>query len=241
MTDALEAASAQGWHEENHNAERTGWLRAAVLGANDGILSTAGLIVGVASAGQPANVTVMTGVAGLIAGAISMAAGEYVSVKSQADAEEVDKRIEARALKTHPEAEREELVQIYEKRGLDRTLAEAVTDQLMAHDALGTHMRDEIGITEELSAQPVQAAVSSAASFIVGAAVPITAVLLAPDDRIIPLVVAVTLLLLATLGAIGARVGRASMVRGAGRVLFWGVVAMLATAGIGSLFGTDIG
>lgn len=211
-----------------------------MLGANDGILSTSGLVVGVAAAGQSSEAILVTGVAGLLAGAISMAAGEYVSVKSQADAEAADKRIERQALKEFPEAEHQELVEIYRQRGLDAELAEQVATQLTEHDALGAHLRDEIGITETMSAQPIQAAVSSALSFVVGAALPVLTVLGTPLASLLPVLVGVTLLALALLGGAGAYIGQASVMRGAGRVLFWGIVAMAVTAGIGSLFGTGL-
>ena len=227
-------------HTETHLVERIGWLRAAVLGANDGIVSTASLIVGVATAAQSTHAVLLTGVAGLVAGAMSMAAGEYVSVSSQADTETADMAREKHELATQPEAEREELIGIYIQRGLDRALAEQVADQMMARDALGTHLRDELGMAAHLAARPVQAAASSAAAFSVGAALPLAMVLLVPGTALSWAVVAASLLFLAVLGAIGARMGGAPVLRAVTRVTFWGAFAMAATAAIGSLFGTSV-
>jgi VIT1/CCC1 family predicted Fe2+/Mn2+ transporter len=221
-------------HIERHRTDRIGWLRAAVLGANDGIVSTASLVLGVAAA----NGSVMVaGIAGLVAGAMSMAAGEYVSVRSQADSEEAALNLERRELATDDPGERKELAAIYVKRGLDPSLAKQVTDQLMAHDALGAHARDELGISETLSARPVQAALTSAASFAVGAALPLLAAVAAPGAALIPAVSASSLLFLALLGGLAARVGGADVVKGALRVTFWGALAMALTAGAGALFG----
>lgn len=227
-------------HVETHLVERVGWLRASVLGANDGIVSTASLIVGVASASQSSSAILLTGLAGLVAGAMSMAAGEYVSVSSQADTEMADRRREEDELASQPEAEREELVGIYERRGLDRPLAEQVADQLMARDAIGTHLRDELGMADALAARPVQAALSSAAAFTVGAALPLLMVILAPASALVWSVTIASLLFLALLGGIGAKAGGADIGRAVLRVTFWGAFAMAATAAIGTLFGTSI-
>lgn len=227
-------------HREAHLVERTGWLRAAVLGANDGIVSTASLIVGVASAGQSTGAIIVTGMAGLVAGAMSMAAGEYVSVSSQSDSEKADRAREAEELATQPDAEREELVGIYQKRGLERDLAEQVADQMMAHDPLAAHLRDELGLHDALAAKPVQAAMSSAAAFAIGAALPLAMVPLMPAASLLSAVTAASLLFLALLGAIGAKVGGAKIGRAVVRVTFWGAMAMAATAAIGSIFGTSI-
>jgi VIT1/CCC1 family predicted Fe2+/Mn2+ transporter len=224
-------------HRETHLIDRIGWLRAAVLGANDGIVSTASLIIGVAAAGQPRGSIVITGLAGLVAGAMSMAAGEFVSVSSQADAEQADRSKEERELATDWDAEHRELAHIYRMRGLSRELADQVATELMDHDALGAHLRDELGITDDRAAQPVQAAGASAASFAVGAAVPLLLALLLPKVAIIAGVCAGSLLCLAALGAIGARTGGAGMVKPAVRVTFWGALAMAITAGVGLLFG----
>jgi VIT1/CCC1 family predicted Fe2+/Mn2+ transporter len=223
-------------HHELHRSERSGWLRAAVLGANDGILSTAGLLVGVASAQASKSAVLLAGFAGLVAGALSMAAGEYVSVSSQADTEQADREIEERELAQDPHGERAELVNIYVGRGLDRELAGRVADQLTAHDALGAHLRDELGLSETLRARPLQAASTSAITFASGAAVPLLAVVVSPAAQVAPIVAAVALLLLAVLGAIAARTGGAPIVSGALRVLFWGALAMAATAAIGHVF-----
>jgi len=226
-------------HTETHLVARIGWLRAAVLGANDGILSTASLVVGVAAASSGRPEIMLAGLAGLVAGAMSMAAGEYVSVSSQSDTEKADLAKETRELREMPEAELEELTDIYVKRGLDRELALAVARQLTAHDALGAHARDELGISEVLAARPVQAALTSAATFALGAALPLAAAALSPLDLIVPVVSAASLISLAALGAIGARTGGAGALRGAARVAFWGAAAMALTAAIGHLFGTS--
>ncbi|QNH11359.1 MULTISPECIES: VIT family protein [unclassified Xanthomonas] len=227
-------------HSELHRADRAGWLRAAVLGANDGILSVAGLVVGVASSGAPAPAVLATGIAGLVAGAMSMAAGEYVSVQSQVDTERADLAIERRELREDPHSELEELAGIYRQRGLDAALARQVAEQLTAHDALGAHARDELGITETLRARPLQAALASAAAFCCGAALPILAALLAPAGRQVWVTVAATLLGLSLTGALAARAGGASGARGAARVVFWGAAAMLATGAAGRLFGVQV-
>jgi VIT1/CCC1 family predicted Fe2+/Mn2+ transporter len=227
-------------HVETHLVDRVGWLRASVLGANDGIVSTASLIVGVASASQSSSAILLTGLAGLVAGAMSMAAGEYVSVSSQADTEQADKAREVAELASQPEAEREELIGIYEKRGLDRALAEQVADQLMARDAIGTHLRDELGLADQLAARPVQAALSSAGAFTVGAAMPLLMVVVAPASALVWTVTIASLLFLALLGGIGAKAGGANIGRAVLRVTFWGAFAMAATAAIGTLFGTSI-
>jgi vacuolar iron transporter family protein len=227
-------------HREAHLIERIGWLRAAVLGANDGIVSTASLIVGVAAANATQQSILVTGVAGLVAGAMSMAAGEYVSVSSQSDTEKADRAREATELATVPEAEREELVRIYEGRGLDRALAEQVAGQLMARDALGTHLRDELGLSDTTTARPIQAALSSAGSFAIGAAMPLLMVFLTPGKMLVPAVAIASLLFLAVLGIVGARAGGANVWRATLRVTFWGALAFALTAGIGRLFGTAV-
>ena len=225
---------------EKHNTNRTGWLRAAVLGANDGILSTASLIVGVAAAHAARGNILIAGVAGLVAGAMSMAAGEYVSVSSQADAEAADLKVEQEEITTNPVFEHKELAEIYEGRGLSPALAKQVSDELMAHDALGAHARDELGITEAVIPHPVQAALASAASFFMGAALPLIVVLLLPLQIIIPAVSIASLVFLGSLGAIAAKTGGASMMKGALRVTFWGALALAVTAGIGALVGTAV-
>jgi len=225
-------------HREWHRSERVGWLRAAVLGANDGIVSTASLVLGVAAAHATHGGIRLAGVAGLVAGAMSMAAGEYVSVHSQADTENADLERERRELKADDPGERKELAAIYVERGLDAALAKQVAEQLMAHDALGAHARDELGITETLSARPLQAALASAASFAVGAALPLAATAFAPQEQLIPIVCLTSLIFLALLGAVAARAGGARMGVGAMRVTFWGALAMAATAGVGTLFGS---
>jgi VIT1/CCC1 family predicted Fe2+/Mn2+ transporter len=227
-------------HTERHRTDRIGWLRAAVLGANDGIVSTASLLVGVAAASASHGNILVTGVAGLVAGAMSMAAGEYVSVHSQADTEQADLALERTELERNPAAERRELTAIYVARGLEPGLAQPVAEQLMAHDALGAHARDELGITETLSARPIQAALASAASFAVGAALPLAVTALAPERLLIPWVSGTSLAFLALLGAIAARVGGASVLIGAWRVTFWGALAMAITAGVGALFGAVV-
>jgi len=228
-------------HREWHRSERIGWLRAAVLGANDGLVSTASLVVGVAAANAARENVLIAGVAGLFAGALSMAAGEYVSVSSQADTEQADLARERHELATQPEAEEDELTGIYERRGLEPDLARAVARQLMAKDALAAHARDELGLTEELTARPLQAALASAASFAVGAGVPVLTVLLSPAAALVPVIGVVTLACLLSLGALAARAGGASMVVGAARVTLWGAVAMLVTAAVGRLTGTAAG
>jgi len=222
---------------EAHFAHRIGWLRASVLGANDGIVSTASLIVGVASAEASRGSVLLAGMAGLVAGAMSMAAGEYVSVSSQADTEKADLERERRELETDHDFEHRELATIYEKRGLEPGLAAEVATQLMAHDALAAHARDELGLTELHSARPIQAAVSSAASFAVGAALPMGAAFLAPLERAVPIVAGSSLVFLAVLGTVAARAGGAPALKGAVRVTFWGALAMALTAAVGLLFG----
>jgi len=223
---------------ERHRTGRVGWLRAAVLGANDGILSTASLVLGVAAAHATHGNVVVAGVAGLVAGAMSMAAGEYVSVHSQADTEQADLKLERAELRTDDEGERKELMEIYVARGLDRTLAIEVAEQLMAHDALGAHARDELGISVAFRARPIQAALASAGSFVVGAALPLAVTALAPQAGLIPVVAGTSLLFLALLGGLAARAGGAGVTLGAIRVTFWGALAMALTAGVGALFGT---
>ena len=224
-------------HLERHRTERIGWLRAAVLGANDGIVSTASLMVGVAAASASHGNILMTGVAGLVAGAMSMAAGEYVSVHSQADTEGADLSREKAELEADPEAEHRELTAIYIGRGLKPALAQQVAEQLRAHDALGAHARDELGISTTLSAKPVQAALASAASFAVGAALPLAVTLLTSERGLIFWVSGTSLVFLAVLGVLAARAGGANVVTGAWRVTFWGALAMAITAGAGALFG----
>lgn len=224
-------------HRENHLVERIGWLRAAVLGANDGIISTASLILGVASAAASRDDILLTGVAGLVAGAMSMAAGEYVSVSSQSDTEHADLAREKRELADDPVFEREELAQVYVARGVEDGLAREVAKQLMARDALGAHARDELGISEITTARPVQAALASAATFSVGAAAPLVLVLVSPSNALIPFVSAGSLLFLSLLGAIGAKAGGAGLLKPTIRVTFWGAFAMGLTAGIGAVFG----
>ena len=214
------------------------WLRAAVLGANDGILSTASLVLGVAAAHASHSSIMVAGVAGMVAGAMAMAAGEYVSVHSQADTEQADLKLERAELQTDDAGERKELAAIYVKRGLDRTLAKKVAEQLMAHDALGAHARDELGINAASRARPIQAALASAASFSVGASMPLLVTAIAPVAGLIPLVAGTSLLFLAFLGGLAARVGGAGVRVGAVRVTFWGALAMTVTAGVGALFGT---
>lgn len=224
-------------HSERHRTHRTGWLRAAVLGANDGIVSTASLVLGVAAAGAETKVIVVAGLAGLVAGAMSMAAGEYVSVSSQADTERADLARESDELAANPQQEHEELVTIYIKRGLDRPLASSVATQLMAHDALGAHARDELGISDTLAAKPIQAALASAATFAAGAALPLAVVLLAPATVLMASVAISSLLFLALLGYLAARVGGARVFPSVLRVTFWGALAMGLTAAVGALFG----
>lgn len=224
-------------HRERHRAGRSGWLRAAVLGANDGIISTASLVIGVASAGADGAAVMTAGVAGLVAGAMSMAAGEYVSVSSQSDAERADLDRERKELEADRDAEHRELAAIYMKRGLDASLAREVASQLMAHDALGAHARDELGISDMHRARPLQAAGASAITFALGAAVPLTTALFISRPHLPELLGIVVLICLALLGALAARAGGASRIRGALRVCFWGAMAMSLTAAVGTLFG----
>jgi vacuolar iron transporter family protein len=226
---------------ERHRRERIGWLRAAVLGANDGIVSTASLVVGVAAAASTRQEILIAGVAGVVAGALSMAAGEYVSVSSQGDTERADLNLEARELATQPQAEEDELAGIYERRGLDPELARTVARQLMAKDALAAHARDELGLTAELAARPLQAALASAATFAAGAAVPILSIVVAPTSILVVVVSLVSLVCLVALGMIAARAGGAPVLVGGARVAFWGALAMAVTAGVGKLFGTTVG
>ena len=225
---------------ERHHVGRTGWLRAAVLGANDGIISTASLIIGVASAAGSLSAVVTAGVAGLIAGAMSMAAGEYVSVSSQSDTESADLAREQRELFDDPEFETSELALIYTRRGIEPKLARQVAEQLMAKDALGAHARDELGISDATTPRPIQAALASAASFAVGAALPIVALLLAPGNLLVASVAGASLLFLALLGVVGAKIGGAGVLRPTLRVAFWGAFAMAVTAGVGALVGQAI-
>jgi len=227
-------------HRERHKTERIGWLRAAVLGANDGIVSTASLIIGVAAAGANSHSVLLAGLAGLVAGAMSMAAGEYVSVFSQADTEKAELEREKRELEVDDEGERMELAGIYVSRGLEPKLARQVADQLMAHDALAAHARDELGITEVMSARPLQAAGFSAMSFSIGASLPLLSSVIAAGPWMITIVALCSLLFLAVLGAIAARAGGASIFKGSVRVLFWGAMAMLATDIVGRIFGTAV-
>ncbi|WP_293604323.1 VIT1/CCC1 transporter family protein [Polaromonas sp. UBA4122] len=227
-------------HTERHRTDRIGWLRAAVLGANDGIVSTASLVVGVAAAHSSQGSILVAGVAGLVAGAMSMAAGEYVSVHSQADTEKADLSRERAELERDPAAEQRELTAIYVTRGLKPGLAQQVAEQLMAHDAIGAHARDELGISETLSARPVQAALASAASFAVGAVLPLAVTALAPAQGLIPWVSGTSLVFLAMLGVVAARVGGAGVLAGAWRVTFWGALAMAITAAVGALFGAVV-
>ncbi|MBL8769975.1 MAG: VIT1/CCC1 transporter family protein [Phenylobacterium sp.] len=224
-------------HLERHAVQRIGWLRAAVLGANDGIVSTASLIVGVAAASQGRSEVLLAGVAALVAGAFSMAAGEYVSVSSQADTETADLSRERAELRDQPAFEREELAAIYVARGVEIGLARQVADQMMAKDALGAHARDELGISDMTTARPVQAAVTSALTFSAGAALPLGAALLAPEGAMAVVVSAAAIVFLAVLGAVGARAGGANMLKAVVRVTFWGALALAATAGVGALFG----
>lgn len=225
-------------HQEKHLVARIGWLRAAVLGANDGIISTASLILGVASAAASQNNVLLTGIAGLVAGAMSMAAGEYVSVSSQSDTEHADLARERQELANDPESEKRELAQIYVSRGVDASLARQVAEQLMTKDALGAHARDELGISEITTARPVQAALASAASFSIGAVAPLALVLVSPAHWLLPVVAIGSLLFLALLGMIGAKAGGAGILTPTIRVTFWGAFAMAVTAGIGAMFGT---
>jgi VIT1/CCC1 family predicted Fe2+/Mn2+ transporter len=224
--------------KERHRIGRIGWLRAAVLGANDGILSTASLVLGVATAHAAHHNVLVAGVAGLVAGAMSMAAGEYVSVHSQADTEEAELKLERAELKANYKGEHKELAAIYVARGLKPALAKQVAEQLMAHDALGAHARDELGISKALRARPIQAASASAGSFAFGAAMPLLVTATAPESGLIPLVAGSSLVFLTLLGGLAARAGGAGMMVGAIRVTFWGALAMAVTAGVGALFGT---
>jgi VIT1/CCC1 family predicted Fe2+/Mn2+ transporter len=225
-------------NKEQHRTGRIGWLRAAVLGANDGILSTSSLVLGVAAAHATHRNVLVAGVAGLVAGAMSMAAGEYVSVHSQTDAERADLALERAELKADDKGEHKELMAIYVARGLKPALAKQVANELMAHDAIGAHARDELGISENFRARPIQAALASAGSFAVGAALPLFVTALAPAVAFIPLVSGTSLVFLALLGGLAARAGGAGVTMGAIRVTFWGALAMALTAGVGSLFGT---
>jgi len=226
-------------HSERHRTQRVGWLRASVLGANDGIVSTASLVLGVAAAHVSQQDVLIAGVAGLVAGAMSMAAGEYVSVHSQADAEQADIDRERQELKTDNASEHKELAAIYQGRGLDAALARQVAEQLMAHDALGAHMRDELGISQETRARPIQAAFASATSFAIGAALPLTVTALTPESILTPVVGSTSLVCLAVLGAVAARAGGASMRVAAIRVTFWSALAMGLTAAVGAMFGVS--
>lgn len=228
-------------HSEIHMVHRIGWLRAAVLGANDGLVSTSSLVVGVAAAGSDKPEVLIAGLAGLMAGAMSMAAGEYVSVSSQTDAEQADLTREKRELAETPDAELEELTQIYVARGLDRDLATKVAIQLTERDALATHARDELGISETVAAHPIQAAIVSALTFAVGAVIPLVITLMTPAAQLVSVVAVTTLVALAILGAAGASAGGAGLVRGAVRVTFWGALAMAATAAVGMVFGVTVG
>jgi len=225
-------------HRERHRSARVGWLRAAVLGANDGILSTASLVLGVAAAHATHSNVLVAGVAGLVAGSMSMAAGEYVSVHSQADTEKADLALERAELKADDKGEHKELTAIYVARGLKPALAKQVAEQLMDHDALGAHARDELGISETFRARPIQAALASAGSFAVGAALPLLVTVMTPAAGLIPIVSGTSLVFLALLGGFAARAGGAGVTMGAIRVTFWGALAMAVTAGIGALFGT---
>ena len=227
-------------HDERHAVERIGWLRAAVLGANDGIVSVSSLLVGVAAASPEKTGVVLAGLAGLVAGTLSMAAGEYVSVSSQADSESADMAREREELANNPKFERHELAEIYVKRGLDEDLALRVADQLMSKDALGAHLRDELGITETMSARPIQAALTSAATFAGGAVVPVAAAWFLPGSWAVVGVVVISLVLLGLLGMLGALAGGAGIARPTLRVVVWGALAMAITAGVGRLFGAAV-
>ena len=224
-------------HRELHRSHRVGWLRASVLGANDGIVSTSSLIIGVAAANAAQSDVILAGLAGLVAGAMSMAAGEYVSVSSQSDTENADLELERKSLAENVESEREELANIYEARGLTPELASQVAEQLMLHDALGAHARDEIGISEGREARPIQAAISSAATFTIGALLPLLVAWLVPPSQLIIFVALLSLVFLAVLGGVAARAGGAPIPRASVRVTFWGALAMALTAGVGHLFG----
>jgi vacuolar iron transporter family protein len=235
----IEKASMMLVHnKERHRTGRIGWLRAAVLGANDGILSTSSLVLGVAAAHATHSNVLVAGVAGLVAGSMSMAAGEYVSVHSQADTEQAELELECAELKADEKGEQKELMAIYVARGLDPSLAKQVVEQLMAHDAIGAHARDELGISETFRARPIQAALASAGCFAVGAAMPLLVTAMAPAPSLIILVSGTSLAFLAILGGLAARAGGAGVAMGAIRVTFWGAIAMAMTAGVGWLFGT---
>ncbi len=227
-------------HSERHRTQRIGWLRAAVLGANDGILSTASLIVGVAAADTMRETVLLTGLAGLLAGALSMAAGEYVSVSSQEDTEKADIEREKKELATDLKGEQDELTSIYIDRGLEPDLARRVALHLMAKDPLSAHARDELGISSVVAARPIQAALTSAATFAVGAALPLSTVLVTPVSHLVPVVAGISLISLAVLGGLAAHTGGASILKGAARITFWGAIAMAVTAGVGSLFGASV-
>lgn len=227
-------------HREMHRSHHIGWLRAAVLGANDGVVSVSSLVVGVAASGATQSNVLLTGVAGLVAGALSMAAGEYISVQSQADTENADLARERRELAEQPETELDELTDIYVSRGLERDLAHQVAIQLTAHDALSVHAREELGITETLMARPIQAALASAAAFAVGAVIPILAAIIASPKMVGTITSTATIITLAALGSLAAFVGGADILRGAVRVTFWGALAMGATALVGKLMGTTV-
>ena len=227
-------------HTEHHRTQRVGWLRAAVMGANDGIVSTASLVIGVAAAESSKNAVILAGLAGLVAGATSMAAGEYVSVSSQADTERADLARETKELQDDPEGELNELTEIYVGRGLQPDLAREVAKQMMQHDALGAHARDELGLTNDLKARPIQAAIASAMTFSVGAAIPLLMVYISPQHRIVPIVGVTALVMLATLGGVAASVGGAPVLKAVLRVGFWGVIAMIATAGVGRVFAITV-
>ncbi len=227
-------------HRERHRTDRIGWLRAAVLGANDGIVSTASLVVGVAAANSKASDILVAGVAGMVAGAMSMAAGEYVSVSSQADTEQADLDRERKELSAIGNAERDELAAIYAGRGVQLPLAIQVAEQLMAHDALAAHARDELGISDMSTARPIQAAFASAGTFSIGAALPLLTAALVPQSMLIPFVIGTSILFLALLGGFGAHAGGAPVVKAAIRVTFWGVLAMALTAGVGAMFGAAV-
>ncbi|MEZ4547587.1 MAG: VIT family protein [Thermodesulfobacteriota bacterium] len=227
-------------HSERHRTQRIGWLRAAVLGANDGILSTASLIVGVAAADTTRETVLLTGLAGLLAGALSMAAGEYVSVSSQEDTEKADIEREKKELATDLKGEQDELTSIYIDRGLEPDLARRVALHLMAKDPLSAHARDELGISSVVAARPIQAALTSAATFAVGAALPLSTALVTPVSHLVPVVAGISLISLAVLGGLAAHTGGASILKGAARITFWGAIAMAVTAGVGSLFGASV-
>ncbi|MBN6742499.1 VIT1/CCC1 transporter family protein [Acidithiobacillus sp. MC6.1] len=233
----MDQVAGHSHHHEHHHHQQIGWLRASVLGANDGLLSTAALLTGMVAGHGSQQVLVLAGVAALVAGAFSMATGEYVSVSSQADTQAADLAIEERELRKNPELELLELTRIYIHRGVDETVARQVATQLMEHDALGAHARDELGLTEAAEARPIQAAIASAASFVAGAILPILVVLLVPMSALLPVLIVLTLVLLSSLGALAAWAGGAAKFQGALRVLFWGALSLAATSLIGSLLG----